>query len=89
MTNTVQGVVHGRISDVKTKYSEDELPLDSAFADVMLDWQKRCPRNDGIGLSQITQPGLYTTSHQSNRTLSALLDVMWVGEKTLTTRFAR
>jgi len=49
MANTVRGVVHGRISDVKTKYSEDELPLDSAFADVMLDCQKRCPTNDGIG----------------------------------------
>lgn len=36
------GVVHGRISDVKTEYSEDLLPLDSAFAEVMLEWQKRC-----------------------------------------------
>lgn len=39
----IRGVVHGRISDVKTEYSEDLLPLDSAFAEVMLDWQKRCP----------------------------------------------
>jgi integrase len=41
------GVVHGRISAVKTEYSEDELPLDSAFAEVMLAWQKRCPNSEG------------------------------------------
>jgi integrase len=29
----VRGLVHGRISDVKTEYGEDLLPLDSAFAD--------------------------------------------------------
>jgi integrase len=29
----VRGVVHGRISDVKTEYSEDLLPLDGAFAE--------------------------------------------------------
>jgi len=43
----VRGVVHGRVSDVKTEYSEDELPLDSAFAEVMLEWQKRCPSSEG------------------------------------------
>jgi integrase len=43
----VRGVVHGRISDVKTEYSEDMLPLDSAFAEVMLEWQKRCPNSEG------------------------------------------
>jgi integrase len=43
----VRGVVHGRISDVKSEYSEDELPLDSAFAEVMLAWQNRCPSSEG------------------------------------------
>ena len=43
----VRGAVHGRISDVKTEYSEDQLPLDSAFAEVMLDWRKRCPKSEG------------------------------------------
>lgn len=43
----VRGVVHGRISDVKSEYSEDQLPLDVAFAEVMLDWQKRCPVSEG------------------------------------------
>jgi len=42
----VRGMVHGRISDVKTEYSEDLLPLDSAFAEVMLDWEKRCPKSE-------------------------------------------
>jgi len=43
----VRGVVHGRISDVKTEYSEDELPLDSAFAELMMDWRNRCPKSEG------------------------------------------
>ena len=43
----IRGVVHGRISNVKSEYSEDELPLDSAFAGPMLDWQKRCPASEG------------------------------------------
>jgi len=43
----VRGVVHGRISDVKTEYSEDLLPLDAAFAGVMPAWQKRCPSSEG------------------------------------------
>lgn len=40
-----RGVVHGRISNVKSEYSEDELPLDSAFAEVMLHWKQRCPKS--------------------------------------------
>ena len=43
----VRGVVHGRISDVKTEYSEDELPLDPDFAEVMQAWQQRCPKSEG------------------------------------------
>jgi integrase len=42
----VRGVVHGRISSVKTEYSEDELPLDSDFASLMLDWKNRCPASE-------------------------------------------
>jgi integrase len=41
----VRGVVDGRVDDVKTEYSEDELPLDSAFAEVMLAWRERCPKS--------------------------------------------
>ena len=43
----VRGVVHGRISDVKTEYSEDELPLDSAFAEVMQTWREKCSKSEG------------------------------------------
>ncbi len=43
----VRGVVHSRVSDVKTEYSEDDLPLDDAFAEVMLDWKAQCPKSEG------------------------------------------
>jgi integrase len=35
----VRAVVHGRVKTVKTEYSEDELPLDSDFAAILLDWK--------------------------------------------------
>jgi integrase len=31
-----RGIVHGRVDEVKTEYSNDDLPLDSDFARVML-----------------------------------------------------
>lgn len=34
-----QGVVNGRIGRVKTEASQDEVPLDPAFAHVLLDWK--------------------------------------------------
>ena len=37
-----RGTVHGRVSSVKTEYSEDELPLDPSFADLMTAWRPRC-----------------------------------------------
>jgi len=43
----VRGVVHRRVGDVKTDYSEDELPLDADFAELMLNWRKKCPKSDG------------------------------------------
>ena len=43
----VRGVVHGRVSNVKTECSEDDLPLDPAFAELMQDWQTRCPASEG------------------------------------------
>ena len=36
-------VVNGRVSRVKTEYSEDDLPLSPAFAERLLCWQKECP----------------------------------------------
>lgn len=41
-----RGTVHGRIGRVKTEYSEDEMPLDPAFARVLGDWRKHCPSKD-------------------------------------------
>jgi integrase len=41
-----QGVVHGRIGKVKTEASQDEVPLDPAFAGVLLSW--RGDRKDGL-----------------------------------------
>jgi len=42
-----RGTVHGRIGRVKTEYSEDEMPLDRAFAEILLRWQAQCPRSEG------------------------------------------
>jgi len=45
LTLTVtRGTVHGRISRVKTEYSEDELPLDPAFAHLMEQWKRQCSK---------------------------------------------
>ena len=38
-----RGIVHGRVDDVKTEYSADDLPLDPDFAAVMLRWKIQCP----------------------------------------------
>ena len=37
----VRAVVHGRVKTVKTEDSEDELPLDPGFADILLTWKRR------------------------------------------------
>ena len=36
-----RAVVHGRVKTVKTEYSEDELPLDPGFAEILLTWKRR------------------------------------------------
>jgi integrase len=41
-----RGTVHGRIGRVKTEYSEDEMPLDPAFAEVLLKWRTLCPASE-------------------------------------------
>jgi len=38
-----RGVVHGRVDEVKSEYSEDLLPLYPDFAGILLDWKARCP----------------------------------------------
>jgi integrase len=42
-----RGTVHGRIGRVKTDYSKDEMPLDPAFARVLLAWREQCPASGG------------------------------------------
>ncbi|MGA7155307.1 MAG: site-specific integrase [Acidobacteriaceae bacterium] len=46
----VRAVTHGRVKDVKTEYSEDELPLDPDFASILLNWKlqsERKAQNEG------------------------------------------
>jgi integrase len=38
-----RGTVHAQIGRVKTEYSEDQMPLDPAFAEVLMAWQDQCP----------------------------------------------
>jgi len=38
-----RGIVHGRVDDVKTEYSNDDLPLDPEYAALMLRWKQSCP----------------------------------------------
>jgi len=40
-----RAVVNGHVDEVKTEYSEDELPLDPDFATVLLAWKLKCPRS--------------------------------------------
>jgi integrase len=42
-----RGTVHGRIGRVKTEYSEDEMPLDPAFAHIIQKWRMQCPASEG------------------------------------------
>jgi integrase len=42
-----RGVVHGRIGDVKSEYSADDLPLDSFLIELLLVWRKECPVTKG------------------------------------------
>lgn len=38
-----RGIVHGRVDDVKTEYSNDDLPLDPEYVVMMQSWKARCP----------------------------------------------
>ena len=52
-----EALVHGRIGPVKTEYSEDELPLDSEIAAILLEWRRASHAGD-VGLvfpSHITE----------------------------------
>ena len=38
-----RSVVNGEVDDVKTEFSEGDLPLDPKFAEVLLRWNQACP----------------------------------------------
>jgi integrase len=52
-----QGVVNGRIGKVKTEASHDEIPLDPAFADVLLKWKG--DRSEGLVFPSHVTGGCY------------------------------
>jgi integrase len=39
-------IVNGRVSKVKTEYSEDDMPLDESFAERLSQWQTVCPKTE-------------------------------------------
>ena len=41
-----RGVVDGVVDEVKTEYSEDDLPLDPDLATVLLTWKQRCQKSE-------------------------------------------
>jgi integrase len=41
-----RGVVHGRVSKVKTEYSEDDLPIDPLFAARLMEWREIAPKSE-------------------------------------------
>jgi integrase len=70
-----RGVVQGRVDRVKSEYSEDDVPLDFAVAQVLLDWQKRCPSNpEGWLFFRTRQPGGRIMPVKFARTTSGLLE---------------
>jgi len=42
-----RAVVDGNVDDVKTEYSEDDLPLDPGFASLLLAWRSQCADSTG------------------------------------------
>jgi integrase len=42
-----RAIVHGRVDDVKTEYSNDDLPLDPEYAGMMETWNSKCPSTPG------------------------------------------
>jgi integrase len=55
-----QGVVNGRIGKVKTEASHDEVPLDPAFSDILLQWKG--DRTEGLVFPSHITGGCYHAS---------------------------
>jgi integrase len=63
-----EAIVNGRTGQMKSDYSEDELPLDPEFATLLLDW-KRTTNAGGSGLvfpSHITGRSYHTSPLQQD-----------------------
>lgn len=45
-----RGIVHGRVDQVKTEYSNDDLPLDRHFAEMVLRWRAKPKYTRRLGL---------------------------------------
>jgi integrase len=41
-----RAVVDGVVDEVKTEYSEDDLPLDPDLGTVLLNWKRKCPQSE-------------------------------------------
>jgi hypothetical protein len=58
----------GVVDEVKTEYSEDELPLDPDLATVLLNWKERCPKSEAGWMfpSPITGPFYHASPIQQD-----------------------
>jgi integrase len=41
-----RAAVDGVVDEVKTEYSEDDLPLDPDLGTVLLNWKRKCPQSE-------------------------------------------
>ena len=69
-----RGGVDGVVDEVKTEYSEDELPLDPDLATVLLSWKEQCPKSEVGWMFPSRSPAAVTARVQSSRTTYVRLD---------------
>jgi integrase len=64
----VRSVVHGRVADVKTEYSKNRVPLDSALAEVLLKHKERSYRkaDDWLFANPVTVRPYHQDTIQQN-----------------------
>ena len=85
----IRAVVNGRVRTVNTDYSEDELPLDTGSAEVLLTWKRRLGAerkaqrdfNPLVGLDLVLRapprPGNSTPLRRSGTTFVPLAAALW------------
>jgi integrase len=61
-------IVNGRVSRVKTEYSEDDLPLDLDFATQLFHWKRQCPTSpdDWVFANPLTSFPYYASEIQKD-----------------------